>query len=46
MTGFNQLELSDKRQLVRNAMYPLMLLELSRDYVNGDSTQYNYFDFT
>ncbi|KAA0198729.1 Nuclear receptor 2DBD gamma [Fasciolopsis buskii] len=44
--GFNQLELSDKRQLVRNAMYPLMLLELSRDYVNGDSTQYNYFDFT
>ncbi|TPP57451.1 Nuclear receptor 2DBD gamma [Fasciola gigantica] len=44
--GFNQLELSDKRQLVRKAMYPLMLLELSRDYVNGDSTQYNYFDFT
>ncbi|VDP90859.1 unnamed protein product [Echinostoma caproni] len=44
--GFNQLELGDKRQLVRGAMYPLMLLELSRDYVDGESTHYNYFDFT
>ncbi|CAH8589751.1 unnamed protein product [Dicrocoelium dendriticum] len=44
--GFNQLELGDKRQLVRGAMYPLMLLELSRDYVNSDGSQYNYFDFT
>lgn len=44
--GFNQLELSDKRQLVRGAMYPLMLLELSRDYVNSNGSYYNYFDFT
>ncbi|CAL8077410.1 unnamed protein product [Calicophoron daubneyi] len=44
--GFNHLELSDKRQLVRSAMYPLMMLELSRDYVNGEQSHYNYFDFT
>ncbi|GAA56284.1 ATP-binding cassette sub-family F member 1 [Clonorchis sinensis] len=44
--GFDQLELGDKRQLVRGAMYPLMLLELSRDFVNGEVVHFNYFDFT
>ncbi|KAF8566917.1 hypothetical protein P879_02873 [Paragonimus westermani] len=44
--GFNQLVLDDRRQLVRGAMYPLMLLELSRDYVKNAELQFNYFDFT
>ncbi|CAH8680734.1 unnamed protein product [Schistosoma rodhaini] len=44
--GFCYLKISDQRQLVRSAMYPIMLLELSRDYVNEDRTRYNYFDFT
>ncbi|VDP61235.1 unnamed protein product [Schistosoma mattheei] len=43
---FCYLKISDQRQLVRSAMYPIMLLELSRDYVNEDRTRYNYFDFT
>lgn len=46
IVGFCYLKISDQRQLVRSAMYPIMLLELSRDYVNEDRTRYNYFDFT
>ncbi|CAH8649238.1 unnamed protein product [Heterobilharzia americana] len=44
--GFCYLKISDQRQLVRSAMYPIMLLELSRDYMNEDGSRYNYFDFT
>ncbi|KAL7053509.1 hypothetical protein AAHC03_027062 [Spirometra sp. Aus1] len=44
--GINRLELNDKRQLVRSAMYPLMLVTLSRDFENGRYPRYNYFNFS
>ncbi|TNN09743.1 Protein embryonic gonad [Schistosoma japonicum] len=44
--GFCYLKISDQRQLVRSAMYPIMLLELSLDYCHEDNSRYNYFDFT
>ncbi|VDL91072.1 unnamed protein product [Schistocephalus solidus] len=46
--GINRLELNDKRQLVRSAMYPLMLVTLSRDFENSGYPRYpryNYFNF-
>ncbi len=45
LVGFNRLGLNDRRQLVRAAMYPIILMELSRDFVNNGSPKYNYFDF-
>uniref|UniRef100_A0A0X3QAH2 Nuclear receptor domain-containing protein n=1 Tax=Schistocephalus solidus TaxID=70667 RepID=A0A0X3QAH2_SCHSO len=47
--GINRLELNDKRQLVRSAMYPLMLVTLSRDFENSGYPRYpryNYFNFS
>ncbi|KAG5442081.1 hypothetical protein CSKR_102848 [Clonorchis sinensis] len=43
--GFNQLGITARSNLVRGAMYPVMLLLLSRDY-HPDTDEYNYFDFT
>ncbi|VDD77213.1 unnamed protein product [Mesocestoides corti] len=45
IAGFNRLGINDRRQLIRAAMYPIMLIELSRDFQNNGSLSYNYFDF-
>ncbi|CDS37339.1 nuclear receptor 2DBD gamma [Echinococcus multilocularis] len=45
IAGFNRLGINDRRQLIRAAMYPIMLIELSRDFQNNSSLSYNYFDF-
>ncbi|CAH8509177.1 unnamed protein product [Dicrocoelium dendriticum] len=42
--GFNQLGITARSSLVRGAMYPVVLLLLSRDY-QPDTDEYNYFDF-
>lgn len=42
--GFNQLGITVRSSLVRGAMYPVVLLLLSRDY-QPDTDEYNYFDF-
>jgi len=44
--GFNRLGLNDRRQLIRAAMYPIMLIELSRDYQEDGPCTFNYFDFS
>ncbi|KAM7543168.1 hypothetical protein Aperf_G00000016155 [Anoplocephala perfoliata] len=45
IAGFNGLGINDRRQLIRAAMYPIMLIELSRDFQNSSTVSYNYFDF-
>nr|CDS31978.1 nuclear receptor 2DBD gamma [Hymenolepis microstoma] len=45
IAGFNGLGINDRRQLIRAAMYPIMLIELSRDFQNNENASYNYFDF-
>ncbi|VDO15003.1 unnamed protein product, partial [Rodentolepis nana] len=45
IAGFNGLGINDRRQLIRAAMYPIMLIELSRDFQNSGNASYNYFDF-
>ncbi|CAH8433299.1 unnamed protein product [Heterobilharzia americana] len=42
--GFNQLGITARSNLVREAMYPVFLLLLSRDYC-PETDEYNYFDF-
>ncbi|KAA3679217.1 uncharacterized protein DEA37_0006715 [Paragonimus westermani] len=43
--GFNHLGIAARSNLVRGAMYPVVLLLLSRDY-QSETDEYNYFDFT
>lgn len=43
-SGFNQLALAARGSLVREGMYPIMLLLMARDYEPG-TDKYNYFDF-
>ncbi|VUZ44965.1 unnamed protein product [Hymenolepis diminuta] len=45
IAGFNGLGINDRRQLIRAAMYPIMLIELSRNFQNNGTVSYNYFDF-
>ncbi|VDP62630.1 unnamed protein product [Schistosoma mattheei] len=42
--GFNQLGITARSNLVREAMYSVLLLLLSRDYC-PETDEYNYFDF-
>uniref|UniRef100_A0A5K3ELX8 NR LBD domain-containing protein n=2 Tax=Mesocestoides corti TaxID=53468 RepID=A0A5K3ELX8_MESCO len=43
--GFNQLSLAGRGNLVREGMYPVMLLLMARDFEPAEG-KYNYFDFT
>ncbi|CAL8072138.1 unnamed protein product [Calicophoron daubneyi] len=43
--GFRDLSPMDMKTLVQQAMYPIMLIQLSKDYERVTS-EYNFFDFT
>ncbi|VDK36450.1 unnamed protein product, partial [Dibothriocephalus latus] len=43
--GFRDLPRSDTKVLVQESMYPIVLIQLSRDF-NATSMEYNFFNFT
>nr|VZI35000.1 unnamed protein product [Spirometra erinaceieuropaei] len=43
--GFRDLPRSDTKVLVQESMYPIVLIQMSRDF-NATSMEYNFFNFT